>query len=169
MKEIWIVSDTNNQYFYSTEAKAYAKCVEIIKEVMIDDKEEMEACLLELKEYNCAVDICHYYMDYIDYDEEEENATESEKIEEKKEDGPRGMKYHIYNRLRDNEPLTADGRVLEFDNKESALRFILSVSDNTDFDLLGAYVVEDILYYDSGYINATNLIINKDGDLEEVE
>ena len=38
-----------------------------------------------------------------------------------------------------------------------------------DFDLLGAYVIEDILYYDGGYLDATSLIINKDGDLEEVE
>jgi hypothetical protein len=173
MREIYVVwCDGCDDEYFSTREKAKARCIDIITEALIDDRGEMYECLLELEEYDSADGLCGFYgapIDEYDEVEAEENIKKAVKIEEKKENKPRGMKYHIYNRLRGYEPLTAEGRALEFDNEESALRFILSVKDNTDFDLLGAYVMEDILYYDGGYLDATNLIINKDGDLEEVE
>lgn len=79
-KEIFVVWDMDGEYeFFSTKAKAHARCVDIINEVMCDDPEEREECLLELAEYAAATDICGWYMDYIDpYDEDE---TEEDKNE----------------------------------------------------------------------------------------
>lgn len=164
MKEIWVVWNMDDEYeFFSTKEKARKRCIDIIVDVMMDDRDEMAECLLELAEYDSVTDICGFYSDVIDpYDNEEE-------IEIKKERSPRGMKYHIYNRMHDDEPLTVEGHALEFDTEEAALRFILSVKENTDFEVFGAYIVEDILYYDGGYIDATNFVIDKNGDLKEAE
>ena len=69
----------------------------------------------------------------------------------------RDMKFHIYNM--EHEPLCWDDKALEFDFAEDAHDFLRDV----DEDLLdGIVVVQDILYYDGGYINATDLRIVND-------
>ena len=81
----------------------------------------------------------------------------------------RDMFYHIYNRYSMGHPLTMNGRALEFDNAEAACRFLNSVRENTDFDLKDAIALRDILYYDGLYIDATNCIVNKSGELVELK
>ena len=69
----------------------------------------------------------------------------------------RDMKFHIYNM--EHEPLCWEDKALEFDFAEDAHDFLRDV----DEDLLdNAVVVQDILYYDGGYINATDLRIVND-------
>ena len=69
----------------------------------------------------------------------------------------RDMKFHIYNM--EHEPLCWEDKALEFDFAEDAHDFLRDV----DEDLLdGIVVVQDILYYDGGYINATDLRIVND-------
>ena len=69
----------------------------------------------------------------------------------------RDMKFHIYNM--EHEPLCWDDKVLEFDFADNAYDFLRDV----DADLIeGCVVVQDILYYDGGYINATNMRIVND-------
>ncbi len=69
----------------------------------------------------------------------------------------RNMKFHIYNM--EHEPLCWEDKALEFDFAEDAHDFLREV----DEDLLeGCVVVQDILYYDGGYINATDLRIVND-------
>ena len=69
----------------------------------------------------------------------------------------RDMKFHIYNM--EHEPLCWDDKALEFDFANDAYDFLRDV----DEDLLdNVVVVQDILYYDGGYINATNLRIVND-------
>ena len=69
----------------------------------------------------------------------------------------RDMKFHIYNM--EHEPLCWENKALEFDYAEDAHDFLREV----DEDLLeGCVVVQDILYYDGGYINATDLRIVND-------
>lgn len=81
----------------------------------------------------------------------------------------RDMFYHIYNRYSMGHPLTMNGRALEFDNAEAACRFLNSVRENTDFDLKDAIALRDILYYDGLYIDATNCVVNKSGELVELK
>ncbi len=81
----------------------------------------------------------------------------------------RDMVYHIYNRYSMGHPLTMNGRALEFDNAEAACRFLKSVRENTDFDLKDAIAIKDILYYDGLYIDATNCVVNKSGELVELK
>ena len=69
----------------------------------------------------------------------------------------RNMKFHIYNM--EHEPLCWEGKALEFDFAEDAHDFLRDV----DEDLLeSCVVVQDILFYDGGYINATDLRIVND-------
>lgn len=69
----------------------------------------------------------------------------------------RDMKFHIYNM--EHEPLCWEDQALEFDYAEDAHDFLRDV----DEDMLdGCVVVQDILYYDGGYINATDLRIVND-------
>ena len=69
----------------------------------------------------------------------------------------RDMKFHIYNM--EHEPLCWEDKALEFDFAEDAHDFLCDV----DEDLLeGCVVVQDILFYDGGYINATNLRVVND-------
>lgn len=69
----------------------------------------------------------------------------------------RAMKFHIYNM--EHEPLCWEDKALEFDFAEDAHDFLRDV----DEDLLeGCVVIQDILFYDSGYINATDLRIVND-------
>ena len=78
-KKNFVVWDMDNEYeFFSTKAKAYARCVDIINEVMCDDPEEREECLLELAEYAEVTDICGWYMSYIDSDDDEDETEEKE-------------------------------------------------------------------------------------------
>ena len=74
----------------------------------------------------------------------------------------RDMKFHIYNM--EHEPLCWEDKALEFDFAEDAHDFLRDV----DEDLLeGCVVVQDILFYDGGYINATDLRIQFDDETRE--
>ena len=75
----------------------------------------------------------------------------------------RDMKFHIYNA--DHEPLCWDDCALEFDFAEDAYEFL----KNVDEDLVdGVVIVQDILFYDGGYINATNLRVSEDEETGEL-
>lgn len=181
-KKIWVVWDVNGDFaYYSTEDKAYGKCVEIIREVMKDDKEEMRLCLDELEEYMGATDVAGYYAVIVDEDEDDTAAHDEDECAVCKEfrklvednviavpergNGVRDMKYHIYNEFHPGQPLCENGKALEFDTEEDAIFFMESIIKNTDFDMTGAYIVADILYYDGGYIDGTGCFINKKGHL----
>ena len=72
------------------------------------------------------------------------------------------MKYHIYNTRCDNEPFTINGKVLEFDNYESANRFICMLEKYiTDFKASDYYMREDKVYSPYGYMDATTVWIYK--------
>ena len=69
----------------------------------------------------------------------------------------RDVKWHIYNM--EHCPMCWEGKALEFDFAEDAHDFLRDV----DEDLLeNCVVVQDILFYDGGYINATGLRIVND-------
>lgn len=75
------------------------------------------------------------------------------------------MKWHIYH-VMTGEPLCWDEKALEFDTKESSEDFLGSIILNCygnveDFDK-HAIVKEDILYYDGGYLNATDYLVERD-------
>ena len=70
----------------------------------------------------------------------------------------RDMKWHIYNT--EHEPLCWNDNALEFDSREDAYDFLRDVDE--DLLLEGFTIVQDILYYDGGYINATDLRIVND-------
>lgn len=70
----------------------------------------------------------------------------------------RDMKWHIYNM--EHEPLCWDDKALEFDFAEDAHDFLRDIDELMILE--GAIVVQDILYYDGGYINATDLRIVND-------
>ena len=70
----------------------------------------------------------------------------------------RDMKFHIYNRA--HEPLCWDDQALEFDFAEDAHDFMRDINDGLNEEYY--VVVQDILYYDGGYINATDLRIVND-------
>jgi hypothetical protein len=60
----------------------------------------------------------------------------------------------------EHEPLCWEDKVLEFDFVEDAHDFLRDVDEE---DLLeGVVIVQDILFYDGGYINATDLRIVND-------
>lgn len=75
----------------------------------------------------------------------------------------RDMKWHIYNM--EHEPLCWDDKALEFDFAEDAHDFLRDVDELILLE--GAIVVQDILYYDGGYINATDLRIQEDEETAE--
>ena len=91
--------------------------------------------------------------------------------------GIHSLKGHIFNES--NEPLCWCDKALEFNTKESAERFLHSHVD-TMYDsyeeyceTFGITIKECILYYDSGYLNATNKIVvygedDWEGHLEDV-
>lgn len=70
----------------------------------------------------------------------------------------RDMKWHIYNM--EHEPLCWDNKALEFDFAEDAHDFLRDVDELMILE--DAIVVQDILFYDGGYINATDLRIVND-------
>lgn len=71
----------------------------------------------------------------------------------------RDMKFHIYNM--EHEPLCWENKALEFDFAEDAHDFLRDVDEDLTENCV---VVQDILYYDGGYINATDLRIQRDED-----
>lgn len=154
-KEIWVVwSIEGDDEYFSTKAKAYARCVELINEIMYDDAEERAECLFELAEYENVTDICGFYSDFIDANEIEMN---------------RPKKFHIYNRGMDKEtPMTVNGKAVEFDTPEAAQLFCYSVNLHKGFDISSAYIKEDILFYDGGYIDCTRKFFDSKGNLVDV-
>ena len=113
-----------------------------------------------------------------DESEWEDNANDDDEEECDKKDlshlyrdssNGREMFYHIYNKYSIGHPLTMNGRALEFDNVDSAVRFLDSVRKNTNFDLEHAIILRDILYYDGLYIDATNCVVNENGELAELK
>ena len=75
----------------------------------------------------------------------------------------RDMKWHIYNM--EHEPLCWDDKALEFDFAEDAHDFLRDVDELMILE--DAIVVQDILFYDGGYINATDLRIQFDDETGE--
>ncbi|MBO7211003.1 MAG: hypothetical protein J6V44_08325 [Methanobrevibacter sp.] len=75
----------------------------------------------------------------------------------------RDMKWHIYNM--EHEPLCWDDKALEFDFAEDAHDFLRDVDELMILE--SAIVVQDILFYDGGYINATDLRIQFDDETGE--
>ena len=75
----------------------------------------------------------------------------------------RDMKWHIYNM--EHEPLCWDNKALEFDFAEDAHDFLRDVDELMMLE--DAIVVQDILFYDGGYINATDLRIQFDDETGE--
>ena len=71
----------------------------------------------------------------------------------------RDMKFHVYNE--EHEPLCWEGKALEFDTRDTVHAFLRDVDEEL---LEQVVIIEDILYYDDGYINATNLRISEDGE-----
>ena len=75
----------------------------------------------------------------------------------------RDMKFHIYNM--EHQPMCWDDQALEFDFAEDAHDFLRDVDKEMAKE---AVVVKNILFYDGGYINATDLRI-VDGELVKME
>ena len=75
----------------------------------------------------------------------------------------RDMKVHIYNM--EQEPLCWEDKALEFDFAEEAHDFLRDVDELMILE--GAIVIQDILFYDGGYINATDLRIQFDDETGE--
>lgn len=77
----------------------------------------------------------------------------------------RPMKWHIYGP--ENHPLCWDDQALEFDTNMDAREFLKSAMDNSLLDeefWVEVEIKENILYYDGGYLNATNFRVEWDGD-----
>lgn len=65
-------------------------------------------------------------------------------------------KWYIYNM--EHEPLCWNGHALEFDTREDAETFFRSIpTDMIENEML--VIVEDVLYYNWGYINASGYIV----------
>lgn len=75
----------------------------------------------------------------------------------------RDMKFHIYNM--EHRPMCWDDKALEFDFAEDAHDFLREVDEEM---VKEAVVVKGTLFYDGGYINATDLRI-VDGELVKME
>ena len=78
MKEIYVVwCDGCVDEYFSTRKKAKARCIDIITEALIDNRNEMYECLLKLEEYNGADGVCGFFSAPLDeYDEDETGDTE---------------------------------------------------------------------------------------------
>lgn len=68
----------------------------------------------------------------------------------------RTMKWHIYNM--DHEPLCWEDKALEFDTRKDAEKFLDSIPTSKFEDEM-PIIVEDILYYDGGYMNASGYVV----------
>ena len=81
----------------------------------------------------------------------------------------RNMKYHIYETRDCVNPLCWDDKALEFDTLETAGNFLYAileiVKDTTEEEIYkNATIKRDILYYDGGYLDATNLTVKYDAE-----
>ena len=81
----------------------------------------------------------------------------------------RDMKYHIYETKECVNPLCWDDKALEFDTLESAAKFLCALFEivkNTGEEEAyeNATIKQDMLYYDGGYLNATNLTVEYDAE-----
>lgn len=76
----------------------------------------------------------------------------------------RPMKWHIFGP--EHEPLCWDGEALEFDTETDAREFLASaIAEDSEPDFYQeAVVAEYILYYDGGYLNATNYRVGYDDE-----
>lgn len=84
----------------------------------------------------------------------------------------RDMKWYIYSNSEDGYPLCTDeDKVLEFDTEESVKRFYNSVMKEWDFpEEFRTWTIKHcILYYDGGYFNATNYIVNEEREVVPYE
>lgn len=84
----------------------------------------------------------------------------------------RPTKWHIYNNSKERYPLCWDDKALEFDFEIDAQEFIDSIKNcYLCEDMLNSIcfmeVVFDILYYDGGYLNATDLRCSTDPETAE--
>ena len=73
----------------------------------------------------------------------------------------RNMKWHIYGP--DREPLCWNGKALEFDSDSDASEFLDSAISNAEYDIeiySDAVIEHDILNYEKGFLNATNLRVS---------
>ena len=80
----------------------------------------------------------------------------------------RNMKWHIYDA--NHQPLCWNGQALEFDFDSDASEFLNSAIASSEHDIefySEAEIKQDILYYDGGYINATNLRVSWDAETDE--
>lgn len=77
------------------------------------------------------------------------------------------MKWYIYSNSEDGYLCTDEGKVLEFDTEESVKRFYNSMIKAWDFskEFKNEVIKHCILYYDGGYFNATNYIINEEREM----
>jgi hypothetical protein len=81
----------------------------------------------------------------------------------------RDYKWHIWQDEEKVNPLCWDEQLLEFDNEQAALDFLRSVrqvvAETVDEEkYITAHVCGGIVYYDTGYLNATNFVVDYDGD-----
>lgn len=77
----------------------------------------------------------------------------------------RPMKWHIYGP--EHYPLCWDDKALEFDTNMSAREFLASAIENSEWSeefWVEVEIEKDILYYDGGYIDATNLCVKWNED-----
>ena len=77
----------------------------------------------------------------------------------------RDMKFHIYSIA--HEPLCWDGMALEFDSRDAAADFLSSAIQNSSWSddfWHSAIIVEDILYYDGGYMDGTLYLVGWDAE-----
>lgn len=77
----------------------------------------------------------------------------------------RDMKWYIYSNSKGGYPLCNDeGKVLEFDTEESVKRFYNSVMKEWEFpeEFKNWAIKHCILYYDGGYFNATDYIVDEE-------
>lgn len=85
----------------------------------------------------------------------------------------RNQTFHIYeSKLESAEPLYWDDKLLEFDTATAAESFIHYVIKNgqVDEDFFAETEIRyDIAYNDDGYLNATFLRVNEEGELYSIE
>lgn len=84
----------------------------------------------------------------------------------------RPMKWHIYNNSEEKLPLCWDDQALEFDSSDDACEFLIStnnlyLSQEAYDGYRQSIIMEDILYYDGGYLNATDLRCSTDPETAE--
>lgn len=84
--------------------------------------------------------------------------------------GVRDMKWHIWSSKLEEYPLCWEDKALEFDTEADArsfLEYAIRASEHNEEFYKDVVVSESILYYDGGYIDATNLRVCWDFSLED--